>query len=122
MVFIFFKLEYLVPKNFMATNWFENECLFVLHVQIIIIILSSNARVLWVVCSLSSIQRSIIFNHTLGKKRDSNFVSDKVSEKLYPRIIIESGYKRHFPHELAILSKSATQYVIQSFEKNAFKN
>ena len=72
---------------------------------------------------MSSIQRSIIFNYTLGKKRDSeNFVSDKVSEKLYPRIFIVSGYKRHFPQELAILSKSSTQYVIQSPEKNAFKN
>ena len=49
-------------------------------------------------------------------------MSDKVSEKLYPRIIIVRGYKRHFPHELAILSKSATQYVIQSLEKNAVKN
>ena len=50
-------------------------------------------------------------------------MSDKVSEKLCPRlIIIVSGYKRHFPQELAILSKSATQYVIQSLEKNAFKN
>ena len=37
-------------------------------------------------------QRSIIFNYTSGKKRDSeNFVSDKVSEKLYPRIFIVSG-------------------------------
>ena len=51
-------------------------------------------------------------------------MSDKVSEKLYPRIVIvrHSGYKRHFPQELAVLSKSATQYVIQSPEKNAFKN
>ena len=32
------------------------------------------------------------------------------------------GYKRHFPQELAILSKSAIQYVNQSLEKNAFKN
>ena len=30
-----------------------------------------------------------------------------------------SGYKRQFPQELAILSKSGTQYVIQSPEKNA---
>ena len=60
---------------------------------------------------MSSIQRSLIFNYTSGKKRGSeNFVSDKVNEKLYPRIIIVSGYKRHFPQELAILSKSATQY------------
>ena len=51
-----------------------------------------------------------------------NFVSDKVSEKLYPRIFIVSDYKRHFPQELAIFSKSASQYVIQSREKNAFKN
>ena len=49
-------------------------------------------------------------------------MSDKVSEKLFPRLIVVSGYKRHFPQELAILSKSATQYVIQSLEKNAFKN
>ena len=49
-------------------------------------------------------------------------MSDKVSEKLYPRIIIiVSGYKRHFPSELAILSKSVTQYVIQSLGKNALK-
>ena len=49
-------------------------------------------------------------------------MSDKVSEKLCPRLIVVSGYKRHFPQELAILSKSATQYIIQSLEKNAFKN
>ena len=49
-------------------------------------------------------------------------MSDKVSEKLCPRLIVVSGCKRHFPQELAILSKSATQYVIQSLEKNAFKN
>ena len=61
---------------------------------------------------MSSIQRSLILNYTSGKKRGSeNFVSDKVSEKLYPRIFIVSGYKRHFPQELAILSKSATQYM-----------
>ena len=76
---------------------------------LIILLVSSNARFLWVVCSLSSIQTSIIFNYTSGKKRDSKkFVSDKVSEKLYPRIVIVSSYKRHFPQELAILSKSAS--------------
>ena len=49
-------------------------------------------------------------------------MSHKVSEKLYPRLIKVSGYKRHFPQELVILSKSAIQYVIQSLEKNGFKN
>ena len=57
-----------------------------------------------------------------GRKGIHKTLSDKVSKKHYPRIVIVSGYKRHFPHELAILSKSATQYVIQSPEKNAFKN
>ena len=46
----------------------------------------------------------------------------KSVKKLYPRLIIVSGYKRHFPQEFAILSKSATQYVIPSLEKNALKN
>ena len=66
-VFIFLKLE------FQKISWQQNDLKMNAYLYYMylykLILLSSNARFLWVVCSLSSIQRSIIFNYTSGKKK-----------------------------------------------------